>query len=91
MEYLSRGGILVIPILGCSVVALAIFLERLIRIPVDNRKGIAAVEQILAAFRAGRIDEARTIASSSRLPEVRMLKEAMVVSGRQRNTLGACP
>ena len=87
VEYLSRGGILVIPILGCSVVALAIFLERMIRIPVDNRKGLAAVEQVLAAFRAGQIDEAHTIASCSKLPEVRMLKEAMVVSGRRRNTL----
>jgi len=31
IEFLAKGGILVGPILFCSVLALAIFLERLIR------------------------------------------------------------
>ena len=37
IDILSRGGILVIPILGCSIIALAIFLERMIRMSGNGR------------------------------------------------------
>jgi len=38
-DFLAKGGVLVIPILLCSVIAFAIFCERFIRFAVLGRRG----------------------------------------------------
>jgi biopolymer transport protein ExbB/TolQ len=82
MKMLSRGGILVLPILGCSILALAIFLERLVRTSGRNLQQSQTADQILAAFRSGTISVAQTIAAQSNSPEGRLLSQAMEVHGQ---------
>ena len=86
MTMLSRGGILVFPILGCSVLALAIFLERLIRTSGHNLQSQIA-DRILAAFRSGDISAAQSTAAESDSPAGRLLFQALEVHGHDRETL----
>lgn len=39
VEFLAKGGVLVVPILLCSVLALAIFIERMIRFSLMRSRG----------------------------------------------------
>ena len=87
MAMLSRGGILVFPILGCSVLALAIFLERLIRTSGDTLQRSQITDKVIAAFRSGDISAAQSIAAQSATPEGRLLFQAMEVHGHDRETL----
>lgn len=45
VDFLAKGGVLVIPILFCSVVALAIFIERIIRFSRIKNRGVGLVER----------------------------------------------
>lgn len=84
MELLARGGPLVWPILGCSVLGRAIFPERLVRIPVPGARQATATEEVLTALRDGKLDEARGLASRSDSAEGRLLLQALEVHGRGR-------
>lgn len=44
-DFLAKGGVLVIPILFCSVVALAIFVERIIRFSKIKSRGVGLAEK----------------------------------------------
>lgn len=87
IDMLSRGGILVIPILGCSVLALAIFLERLIGSFTHTVGRSSITDQVLAVFRSGQIPTAIALAAESNSPEGRLLSQAMEVYGKDRETL----
>lgn len=87
VDLLARGGILVIPILGCSIVALAIFLERLIRIPGSANPIMMDVGDIIEAVKEGRIEEARECASKFQIPEMRLLHDALEICGRDYHIL----
>lgn len=89
VDMLSRGGIIVIPILGCSVLALGISLERLVRIPNGSRRGIVAAEQVLNSLRSGQLEEACRLAANSAMPEVRLLDRLLAVNGRDMATVEA--
>lgn len=82
IEFLLRGGILVYPILGCSIVALAIFFERLIRMSGEDRRAANVRQRVLEAFRLGEIEKAKSIVSAQSNPETRLLLSALEVSGR---------
>jgi biopolymer transport protein ExbB/TolQ len=41
-DFLAKGGVLVGPILLCSVIALALFLERLVRLEPDQPYAVTA-------------------------------------------------
>jgi len=49
LEFISKGGILVIPILLCSVIAMAIFLERIISFARMRSRG-RELDQKVASF-----------------------------------------
>jgi biopolymer transport protein ExbB len=87
MDFLAKGGILVVPILGCSVLALAIFLERLIRYSRVRIRGFGLVRKIAQYVREGHEKEAFTLAAESDSPMGRILAQAIEVLDQDRETL----
>ncbi|MCD4718621.1 MAG: MotA/TolQ/ExbB proton channel family protein [Desulfobacula sp.] len=87
LEFLSKGGILVIPILLCSVLAMAIFLERIIRFARMRSRG-RQIDQKVASFLMEKKDEeAKRAAQNSDSPMGRVLTQAIEVKNRERQTL----
>jgi biopolymer transport protein ExbB len=87
IEFLSKGGILTGPILFCSVLALAIFLERLIRFARVRIRGFELVEKVAKYVREGHDDQALSLAKGSKSPMGRVLTHAMEVKDQDRETL----
>jgi len=87
IDFLAKGGILVIPIVLCSVLALAIFLERFIRFSLMNVRAHGLVEKISLLIKQGSDSEAFEIASTSNTPMGRILVHAMEVRGQDTDTL----
>ncbi|SHF18007.1 biopolymer transport protein ExbB [Desulfacinum infernum DSM 9756] len=87
IDFLARGGVLVIPIVLCSVLALAIFLERTVRFAVLRRRGRNVAERVVILVREGRWEEARRTAEGSRSPMGRVLAQALEVAGADRETV----
>ncbi len=87
MDFLAKGGVLVIPIVLCSVLALAIFLERTVRFAVLRRRGRNVAERVASLVREGRWEEARRSAAESRSPMGRVLAQALEVAGADRETM----
>ncbi len=84
---LAKGGVLVIPILFCSVVALAIFLERLIRFTRMRKRGEGLDLKVAEKLKNNQDREACEIAGSSNSPMGRVLVQAIEVKDRDRETL----
>jgi len=87
MEYFSKGGVLMTPILLCSVVALAIFLERLIRFSLLWRRGREVAERVAARIEEGDTAGAKSEALASRSPLGRILAHGMDAADLDRETL----
>ena len=86
-EFLSKGGILVIPILLCSVLALAIFVERIIRFAQLKSRGAGLAEKTVETLRAGNEKEAYKMLEESNSPMGRVLLQAIDVIDQDRDTL----
>ncbi len=87
IEFFSKGGVLVGPILFCSVLALAIFLERMIRLGRLQIRGYGLVEKIARHIRNGEDHQAYELASTNDTPMARILTQAMEVKDQDRETL----
>jgi len=87
IDFLSKGGVLVGPILFCSVLALAIFLERLIRFSQVRIRGYGLVDKITRYLRDGEDHQAYETANSNDTPMGRILARAMEVKDQDRETL----
>ncbi len=87
MAFLAKGGVLVIPILACSVLALAIFLERVVRLAVLRRRGRYVADRVAALVGEGKMGEALETARKSRSPMGRVLAQGLEVVGADRETL----
>ncbi|MDY7033086.1 MAG: MotA/TolQ/ExbB proton channel family protein [Thermodesulfobacteriota bacterium] len=87
IEFLAKGGILVIPILFCSVLALAIFLERLIRFTRIHIRGSGLVETTSRYIISGEDQKAVDVVVRSDSPMARVLKHALDVKDQDRDTL----
>ncbi len=87
IEFLAKGGILVPPILFCSVLALAIFLERLIRFSRVRRSGRNVEQQVMRHLQKGEDDQALEAARQSNSPLGRILRQAVEVKDQDRETL----
>jgi len=87
IDFLSKGGILVGPILLCSVLALAIFLERLIRFARLRIGGNGLVKKIARHVKNGEDQQAYELAGTSNTPMGRILANAMEVKDQDRETL----
>lgn len=87
IELLAKGGVLVIPILLCSVLACAIFFERLIRFARMRSRGSSLAEKIAVEFVSGNEQGAMKTAEESDSPIGRVLARAMEVQGDDREML----
>lgn len=87
MEYFFKGGVLMTPILLCSVLALAIFLERLIRFSLLWRRGRGVAQRVTAKIEAGDAAGAKAEALASRSPLGRILAHGMDAAGLDREIL----
>ena len=86
-DFLAKGGVLVIPILLCSVIALAIFLERIIRFSKIKSRGVGLAEKTIQMLKEGKEKEARAMLSASNAPMGRVLLQAIDVMHQDRDTL----
>lgn len=86
-EFLSKGGVLVIPILLCSVFALAVFVERLIRFTRMRSRGAGLAEKIIVFLNKGKDKEAMAVAMESNSPMGRVLARAIDVKDHDRETI----
>ena len=87
IEFLSKGGVLVVPILLCSVLALAIFCERLIRFAGMRSRGTGIAEKVAGLLIDGSDQEALKNAEESNSPMGRILAQAMEVKNGDREML----
>ncbi|NLI82398.1 MAG: MotA/TolQ/ExbB proton channel family protein [Deltaproteobacteria bacterium] len=87
IPFLEKGGIVMYPILACSVLALAIFVERMIRFSRVQDRGAGLAETIAAMLKEGKEEEARGVAEASNSPMGRVLAQAMAVRDREREIL----
>ena len=86
IDFLAKGGILVVPILLCSMVALAIFLERLIHFSRVRIGGFGLVKNVARHVRNGQLDQAIELARGSESPMARILANALEVIDNDRET-----
>ncbi|MBU0986322.1 MAG: MotA/TolQ/ExbB proton channel family protein [Proteobacteria bacterium] len=86
-DWLAKGGILVGPILLCSVVALAIFLERLIRFAKVKIRGFGLVQKVSECISNGDCGQALELVRKSDSPMGRILTGAIEVMDQDRETL----
>jgi len=87
LDFLAKGGVLVGPILLCSVVALALFLERLVRLSRVNTNGHGLVAPITRCLENGEEQQAYELARQEDSPLGRILTQAIEVKHRDRETL----
>lgn len=85
--FISKGGIIMIPILICSILALALFVERLIYFARMKNQGKGIESVIISFLDQGREDEAIKAAEQSASPMGRVLSAAMEVRHTDRETL----
>jgi len=77
ISFLAKGGILVIPILFCSIIALTIVLERLYRFRKLRIKNPDLIIMVKKALNEKGVDEALFIVENSKNPLGRILKEGI--------------
>ncbi|MCG8617369.1 MAG: MotA/TolQ/ExbB proton channel family protein [Desulfobacterales bacterium] len=87
MELIAKGGILVIPILICSVMVLAIFVERMIRFTVNRNRGKEIENRVADLIISGDKVRARELSRQSNSPMGRVLDRAMGAEDLDRETL----
>jgi len=86
LAFLSKGGALVIPIGLCSVVALAVFLERQIFFWRIRRRSRGLQKDLLRLTREEKLPEAMALATTSRSPVGRLFSELISVKGCEAHT-----
>jgi len=86
-ELIARGGVLMWPILLCSIVALTIVIERFLalrRADVDTREFMDTMRQVL---RQDRIQEALEQCDESNAPIARIIKAGLLKHNRPRDDI----
>lgn len=84
---LAKGGVLLIPIFACSVIALALFLERLIRLKQAKLKDSTLLEQVYNAVVKGDLAAARALTAREESAVSRVLAEGLSVCCNDRETM----
>jgi len=87
LEFIAKGGVLVIPILLCSVLVLAIFLERVIRFTLMRARGAGLAEKVISLLKSGDAPGAARMAEQSNSPMGRVLRKAMDYRNQDREVL----
>jgi biopolymer transport protein ExbB len=87
LEIFQKGGPLMYPILLCSVLALAIFFERVWTLFRLSRGTIAMVREVESLVRKNRIEEAVIVCQRTGTPLARILVSALRSAGRPREQI----
>ncbi|MFH1981213.1 MAG: MotA/TolQ/ExbB proton channel family protein [Pseudomonadota bacterium] len=87
VAFLAKGGVLVTPILLCSVLAAAIFAERIVHFMVLRRRGRGVARRVVDHLGTGDRSGAAQAADESRCPMGRVLGQAIEVMDQDRETL----
>lgn len=87
IELLLKGGVLVLPIMLCSALALAIFLERIVSFARMKSRGAGLAEKIAELIVKGNETGAAAIAKESNSPMGRILTQAISVKDNDREML----
>ncbi|MFH2044373.1 MAG: MotA/TolQ/ExbB proton channel family protein [Pseudomonadota bacterium] len=87
LEFFSKGGICMWPILLCSVISLAIFIERLIRIGKMRKRGQGLEYKVAEKLKNRDDQNAFAIAGQSNSPIGRVLVKALEVKDQDRETI----
>ncbi len=85
--FIAKGGVLVIPILICSVLAFAIFLERLIYYARMRSRGTGLAQTVVHLLEQEKDEEALETATQSCSPMGRILTQALDAKACNRETL----
>ena len=86
-QYLVKGGILMIPILLCSIVGLTVFFERLWTLRVKRNIPPDLLRRCEDLVRRGLIEEAMALCRRSRSPTGRVLQTALKNAGLGREAI----
>ncbi|MFW5966302.1 MAG: MotA/TolQ/ExbB proton channel family protein [Persicimonas sp.] len=86
-EFLSKGGWLMIPILGASVVGLAFFLERLWALQRTRIVPPRFLELVREKLREGEFDEALQMCRANSSPVAAMLEAGIAHAGARREVI----
>lgn len=84
---LGRGGWLMVPIAICSVVGLAVFLERMYRLRETTVIPAAFVQGVLKRLEAGRVDEALGMCEASDAPVAEVFEAGIDHAGCDREVI----
>ncbi len=87
LEFLAKGGILVIPIMMCSVLAVAIFFERIIRFAKMRARGEGLAGKVAILLKKGDAGAALKTAKKSDSPMGRVLEQAIGAKDLDRDML----
>ena len=87
LGFIAKGGILVIPILLCSVLVVAIFFERIIRFTLMRARGAGLAEKVAGLIKSGDAGKAAMTAENSNSPMGRVLRRAMDFRDEDREVL----
>ncbi len=86
-EYLVKGGILMVPILACSVIGLAVFFERAWMLRASRNVPRDLARRVEDLFRRGQVEEAMALCRRSRSPLARVLMAALKNAGLERDAV----
>jgi biopolymer transport protein ExbB len=86
-EFLAKGGWLMIPILGSSVIGLAFFLERLWALQRAKIVPPRFVEVVKKMLREKRFDEAEGLCQTNEAPIAAMLEAGIQHAGQERDVI----
>ncbi len=87
LELFQRGGLVMWPILFCSILALAIVIERLLALAKMELDAGRLMEGLLPAVRQRQLDKAERLCEAAPTPLSRMAKAGLKRAGRPREEL----
>lgn len=87
LELLSKGGLLVVPILCCSVLVVAIFFERIIQYTMNSTRGKDIENKVSSLMVAGETKTALTVSQQSNSPMGRVLEKAIEAKDLENDVL----
>jgi biopolymer transport protein ExbB len=86
IDYFLKGGLLMYPLAACSLIALAVILEKAVQFArARSERGLS--EAVLQAAREGRFEQAQALCDSSPRPLARLLTAALAGRGLPRPDL----
>lgn len=86
-EYLVKGGVLMIPILACSIIALAVFFERAWNLREAKNIPVNLIRRLEEQVRRGQIEEAMAFCRRNRSPMGRVIMAALKNAGLGREAV----